>query len=164
MDCSQVVLTSSNRQPASPVALPLRLSDGKVGWLEGVAMRKSLIGSALISAVALSGCAKDMIYVRLDGQRSSNDPVLAQQFEIDRTICAGEMQKANVSGVTFSGGGLAGAVAAAERRRTSCSGLHGPKGICNCPKGQGTRKAGGICSRNRGKEATRRSHSTSRSR
>ena len=115
MDCSQVVLTSSNRQPASPVALPLRLPDGKVGELEGVAMRKSLIGSALISAVALSGCAKDMVYVRLDGQRSSNDPVLAQQFEIDRTICAGEMQKANVSGVTFSGGGLAGAVAAAER-------------------------------------------------
>src|SRR5579872_3546473 len=43
------------------------------------------------------------------------DPVLQQQFEMDRTICQGEMQKANLSGVTFAGGGLAGVAAAAER-------------------------------------------------
>jgi len=82
---------------------------------KGVVMRKLLPGMAIISAITLSGCAKDMAYVRFDGQRSSTDPVLAQQFQIDRAICTGEMQKANVSGVTFTNGGLAGAVAAAER-------------------------------------------------
>jgi hypothetical protein len=40
---------------------------------------------------------------------------LAQQFQVDAAICNGEMQKANVSGVTFSGGGLAGIAAQAER-------------------------------------------------
>ena len=40
---------------------------------------------------------------------------VAQQFQVDAAICNGEMQKANVSGVTFAGGGFAGAVAAAER-------------------------------------------------
>src|SRR5579872_3614079 len=52
------------------------------------------------------------------------DPVLQQQFEMDRTICQGEMQKANLSGVTFAGGGLAGVAAAAERgyARLPCRG------------------------------------------
>ena len=34
---------------------------------------------------------------------------------MDRTVCQGELQKANVSGVTFTGGGLADALAIAER-------------------------------------------------
>jgi hypothetical protein len=81
-------------------------------------MRKMpLVSGAIIAAVALSGCAKDMAYIRTDGQRTLTDPVLAQQFEIDRTICSGEMQKANVSGVTFSGGGLAGLAAQVERQQ-----------------------------------------------
>lgn len=71
--------------------------------------------SLLLTATAVSGCARETVYVRLDGQRAASDPILAQQFEVDRTICSGEMQKANVSGVTFAGGGLAGAIAAAER-------------------------------------------------
>ena len=77
-------------------------------------MRKSLI-LALASAALLAGCAKEMAYIRYDGQRASQDPVLAHQFQQDAAICNGEMQKANVSGVTFTGGGFAGAVAAAER-------------------------------------------------
>jgi hypothetical protein len=43
------------------------------------------------------------------------DPVVNQQFEMDRTICQGDMQKANVSGVTITGGGIPGVVAAANR-------------------------------------------------
>jgi hypothetical protein len=56
-----------------------------------------------------------MIYLRADGQMAAGDPVLQQQFEMDRTICQGDMQKANLSGVTLSGGGLAGLAAAADR-------------------------------------------------
>jgi hypothetical protein len=77
-------------------------------------MRTSLV-MALASATLLAGCAKEMAYIRYDGQRASTDPVLAQQFQQDAAICQGEMQRANVSGVTFTGGGFAGAVAAAER-------------------------------------------------
>lgn len=32
-------------------------------------------------------------------QRTARDPVLAHQFEMDRTVCQGKMQKANRSGV-----------------------------------------------------------------
>jgi hypothetical protein len=78
-----------------------------------------------------------MVYVRLDGQRGAADPVLAQQFEVDRTVCAGEMQKANVSGVTFSGGGLAGIAAQAERNNAVgqvAQGCMAQKGYLFVPK------------------------------
>jgi hypothetical protein len=67
------------------------------------------------AALALAGCAQHMLYLRADGVAPGSDPVLNQQFEMDRTVCNGDMQKANLSGVTFAGGGLAGAVAAANR-------------------------------------------------
>ena len=35
----------------------------------------------------------------------ASEPVLNQQFQMDATICRGDMQKANLAGVTFSGGG-----------------------------------------------------------
>jgi hypothetical protein len=70
---------------------------------------------ALATATLFTACAKDVAYIRYDGQRIVSDPVLQQQFQQDAAICKGEMQKANVSGVTFTGGGIAGAVAAAER-------------------------------------------------
>jgi len=69
----------------------------------------------IVAALALAGCAPHMIYLRADGQMAAGDPVLQQQFEMDHTICQGDMQKANVSGVTFAGGGIVGAVAAANR-------------------------------------------------
>jgi hypothetical protein len=50
-----------------------------------------------------------------DGRAPGSDPVLHQQFEMDRTVCNGETQKADLSGVTFTGGGLAGALAAVQR-------------------------------------------------
>lgn len=53
--------------------------------------------------------------MRADGQRTLENPVLHQQFEMDRTICTGERQKAALSGVTVSAGGLAGAIAAQQR-------------------------------------------------
>ena len=80
-------------------------------------MRTLVVGFAVIGTILLSGCAKEMVYLRVDGQRTSTDPVLVQQFEVDRTICSGEMQKANVSGVTYSGGGMAGLAAQIERQQ-----------------------------------------------
>jgi hypothetical protein len=66
-------------------------------------------------SLALSACASQTIYLRADGQSIRGDPVMQQQFEMDRTVCQGEMNKADLSGVTFTGGGLAGAFAAAGR-------------------------------------------------
>jgi hypothetical protein len=56
-----------------------------------------------------------MVWVRTDGQRITGDPVLTQQVQVDLTICQGELQRANLSGVTVSGGGMAGIAAAIER-------------------------------------------------
>lgn len=78
-------------------------------------MRIGCTSLALI--LALGGCATapKMTYIRTDGQHIKGDAVREQQFQVDAAICNGEMQKANVSGVTFTGGGIAGAVAAANR-------------------------------------------------
>ncbi|UFZ02924.1 hypothetical protein LQG66_27235 [Bradyrhizobium ontarionense] len=66
---------------------------------------------------ALSGCAAapKMVWVRVDGQPAKDNPVLRTQYEVDATACLGERNKAALSGVTFTGGGIAGAVAAVER-------------------------------------------------
>jgi hypothetical protein len=69
----------------------------------------------VLATLALTACAPHMIYLRADGVPPASDVVLNQQFEMDRTICQGDLQKANVSGVTLAGGGLVGAVAAANR-------------------------------------------------
>jgi hypothetical protein len=60
----------------------------------------------LIGAVALSGCATEVAnkWVRTDGQSVMNNPALVKQFEIDKTICEGEMQKANLSGSSYCSG------------------------------------------------------------
>jgi uncharacterized lipoprotein YajG len=66
---------------------------------------------------ALGGCATApaMLWVRSDGQSVRENPVFQTQFELDSTACLGERNKASLSGVTFTGGGLAG-VAAAQNR------------------------------------------------
>lgn len=112
-------------------------------------MRRVLVGAALISGLTLSGCAKEMAYVRLDGQRSSTDPVLHQQFEVDRTICSGEMQKANVSGVTYTGGGFAGLAAQIERSNAVgqvAEGCMAQRGYLLVPKEQAEAKAAELAS------------------
>ena len=69
-----------------------------------------LLWIALIPcAAALAGCVSDqgvaglaalspteMVYVRVDGKRLSDHPVLAQLLETDRAICKGEAQKAGL--------------------------------------------------------------------
>ena len=72
---------------------------------------------SVIFALGLTACASapKMMWLRADGQPAANDPVLAQQFQMDRTVCLGEREKADLSGVTLSQGGFAGIVAAQNR-------------------------------------------------
>lgn len=73
-------------------------------------------GMVALCAV-LGGCAAQpkMLWLRADGQRAADNPALRTQFELDGTACLGERNKANLSGVSVIGGGLAGMAAAAER-------------------------------------------------
>ena len=69
-------------------------------------MQKLVVLAALI-LVTLSGCATvppplQMIWMRTDGQQGAGNPAMVQQFEVAKTVCVGEMQKANMSGVTLS--------------------------------------------------------------
>ena len=75
-----------------------------------------ILGIVALGA-ALGGCAAapKMLWLRADGQHIRDNPVYAQQFEMDGTVCLGERNKANRSGVTFTGGGLSGVVAAENR-------------------------------------------------
>jgi hypothetical protein len=77
-------------------------------------MRVSVV---LAGALLVTGCAQQVkqVWIRTDGQRGVGNPAFAQQFEIDKTVCVGEMQKANLSGVAVHGGGLAGLAVAMER-------------------------------------------------
>ena len=81
-------------------------------------MRNAIIFSL---AVLLASCATSpkMLWVRTDGKPASADPVLAQQFEVDTTVCLGERQKADLSGVTVTSGGLAGIAASMQRSQSA---------------------------------------------
>lgn len=60
----------------------------------------------MAAALALVGCAQQpkTVWIRTDGQTGFTNPALAQQFEVDKTICEGEMSKANMSGAQFCRG------------------------------------------------------------
>jgi hypothetical protein len=94
---------------------------------------------------ALGGCAAapKMLWVRADGQRSADNPVLQTQFELDGTACLGERNKANLSGVTFTGGGLAGVAASMERSNAADTvqrGCMAEKGYLLVPEDQAAAK------------------------
>lgn len=55
-----------------------------------------------VAAAMLAGCQaapppEEQIWLRTDGQSMRANPALAQQFDIDRTICLGETQRAGIS-------------------------------------------------------------------
>ncbi|HML06612.1 MAG TPA: hypothetical protein VK430_00590 [Xanthobacteraceae bacterium] len=80
-----------------------------------------------------------MVWVRTDGKNAAADPVLAQQFQIDKTICLGEREKADLSGVTVSQGGIAGIVAAQNRANAAdavAKGCMAEKGYVQVPEDQ----------------------------
>lgn len=76
--------------------------------------------TAVAVTISAAGCAiaPQMAVVRTDGQSIRENPKLQQALDIDRKVCEGETQKANLSGVTI-GGGSVGALAAAIERQES---------------------------------------------
>jgi hypothetical protein len=74
-----------------------------------------------VAAVIVTGCATTPppMFVRTDGRSINTDPVLSQQFQLDKTVCLGNREKADLSGVSVSGGGLAGAIAAENRSQAA---------------------------------------------
>ncbi|MCA6109613.1 hypothetical protein [Bradyrhizobium cenepequi] len=94
---------------------------------------------------ALGGCAAQpkMLWLRADGQRAAGNPALVTQFELDSTACLGERNKAALSGVTVSGGGLAGVAAQIDRSNaadTVARGCMAEKGYLQVPEDQATAK------------------------
>lgn len=79
------------------------------------------IGVLLAVAFCLGSCATapPMSWLRTDGRPSASDPVLAQQFQLDKTICLGEREKADLSGVSVTQGGIAGMVASQNRSQAA---------------------------------------------
>lgn len=60
-------------------------------------MHKLLMATA---ALAVAGCVTQEIreaWVRTDGQRIGGNALLAQQLEVDKTVCQGEVGKASLS-------------------------------------------------------------------
>lgn len=101
---------------------------------------------AAVSAVLLvSGCAAapKMLYLRADGQRVKDNPVLMTQGELDAAACLGERNKASLSGVTVASGGLYGIAAAAERSAAADTvqrGCMAEKGYLLVPEDQAEQK------------------------
>ncbi len=107
-------------------------------------MFRSFISAALCG-LFLASCAQPtkMLWVRIDGQRVSTNPVLLQQAEVDKTICLGERQKAGLSGVTVASGGIAGAIAMQERTQAAdqvAAGCMAEKGYLMVPEDQAAAK------------------------
>lgn len=73
--------------------------------------------AAPLALIFLAGCQTaaqedPLIWVRTDGQRGSGNPALEQQFQIDSTICVGEVQKSAAGAPIIYYQGLAGAISA----------------------------------------------------
>jgi uncharacterized lipoprotein YajG len=75
------------------------------------------VAFVLLAAAALAACATTPppVFVRTDGKPMTSDAVLAQQYQVDRTVCLGNREKADLSGVTVTNGGLAGLAAGIQR-------------------------------------------------
>lgn len=84
-------------------------------------MHQRLIAVALAGLLG-AGCAQpQLIAIRMDGEPIAGDLVRTHAYEADRAICIGETQKANMSGVTYYGGGLGNAIAAEIDRREAAA-------------------------------------------
>lgn len=71
----------------------------------------------LLGALAMSACASaPKVWTRLDGQMITGNPALEQQATVDREICLGEAQKANLSAGTNYVPGLIPQMAENTRR------------------------------------------------
>ncbi len=97
---------------------------------------------ALVCAsIALTACQTaapqdDLIYLRTDGVSQVGRPDLLQQFEIDRTVCVGETQKAAVGApVVYSNGSLVSEISAASVNQQKSDALNDVLKGCMAQKG-----------------------------
>lgn len=78
---------------------------------------KLKFAAVAMGMAAVTGCQttnmQNMIWVRTDGQRGTGNPALSRQFELDRTVCVGEVQKSAVGAPLIYYQGLGGAISAA---------------------------------------------------
>lgn len=69
---------------------------------------------ALAVCVATAGCQttpqEAMIWVRTDGHRLADNPTYSTQFQVDKTVCVGEVQKSAAGAPVIYYRGLAGAI------------------------------------------------------
>ncbi|MET3964927.1 hypothetical protein [Bradyrhizobium sp. S3.9.1] len=120
-------------------------------------MRKIAIAAL---CVALGGCPAQskMLWHRADGQRALDNPTLRTQFEFDGTACLGERNKDNLSGVTVTGGELAGIAAVAYRSAAADTVQRGcmvEKGYLLVPEDQAQAKQAELVAVAEQKKATR---------
>jgi hypothetical protein len=90
--------------------------------------------------LVLAGCASPQVWLLADGRLPSRDPVLNQQLEMDKTVCRGRAQAANVSGVMVNNS-LAGAVARANAVGQVGEGCMAEKGYVLVPEDQVPQKS-----------------------
>lgn len=62
--------------------------------------RRGVIALALTLGACTHAAPPAMTWVRTDGQKASDNPALAQQGEIDKTVCIGDAQRVNLSALT----------------------------------------------------------------
>ncbi|WP_199085471.1 hypothetical protein [Bosea sp. ASV33] len=106
------------------------------------------ICAACFVGIVLAGCVstpprEERVWVRTDGQKGSEVPALAQQFEIDKTVCLGETQKTAVGMAPIYYQGVAGAIEAnrieaqrGEALEQVIQGCMAQKGYVYVPKSQ----------------------------
>lgn len=71
-------------------------------------MRRFQLAAPIL--LSICGCAPELAIVRTDGQSMAGNPLLAEAFRVDQSVCNGETQKANLSGMGGYNGGLALAI------------------------------------------------------
>jgi len=77
-------------------------------------MKAGLFAAAL--AAALAGCQttpdEKFVFVRVDGKRLAENPSYGTKFELDRSVCVGDVQKSAVGAPPIYYQGLSGAISA----------------------------------------------------
>lgn len=103
-----------------------------------------LLACGLAAALTLAGCQTvKEVFVRTDGQTTADNPHLAAQFEIDKTVCEGDSQRASLTGSQFCLGDdcLYQAIARQQGRVGVVKGCMAQKGYLSVPEDQAAAKS-----------------------
>jgi hypothetical protein len=70
------------------------------------------VAGLVVSACQSVPAPEPEVWIRTDGQRGTGNPVLEQQFEIDKAVCVGQTQQTRVGMVPIYYGGMGGSIGA----------------------------------------------------